>query len=87
MTVYAKNMFFFHMFFFHQVGLGGRLDSTNVVTPTLAVLTSVQLDHCKVLGNTIEEIAVEKAGIMKKVYCPRRYRQPARLTIRIVIRE
>ena len=68
------------------MGLGGRLDSTNVVTPTLAVLTSVQLDHCKVLGNTIEEIAVEKAGIMKKVYCPATI-SPARLTIRIVIRE
>ena len=49
-----------------EVGLGGRLDSTNVVTPSLSVITSVQLDHCNILGNTISEIAKEKAGIMKK---------------------
>ncbi len=48
-----------------EVGLGGRLDSTNVITPSLCVITSIQLDHMRVLGNTIEEIAVEKAGIMK----------------------
>lgn len=48
-----------------EVGLGGRLDATNVVTPTLSVITSIGLDHCKILGDTVEQIAVEKAGIMK----------------------
>ena len=48
-----------------EVGIGGRLDATNVVNPILSVITSVQLDHMKILGNTIEQIAKEKAGIMK----------------------
>ncbi len=48
-----------------EVGLGGRLDATNVVTPTVAVITSLSLDHTFVLGNTVEEIAAEKAGIIK----------------------
>jgi len=48
-----------------EVGLGGRLDSTNVVTPALSIITSIQLDHTKILGDTIEKIALEKAGIMK----------------------
>jgi dihydrofolate synthase / folylpolyglutamate synthase len=48
-----------------EVGLGGRLDATNVVTPTLSIITSIQLDHTKILGDTIEQIAMEKAGIMK----------------------
>jgi len=48
-----------------EVGLGGRLDSTNIVTPALSVITSIQLDHTKILGDTVEQIALEKAGIMK----------------------
>lgn len=48
-----------------EVGLGGRLDSTNIVTPVLSVITSIQLDHTKILGDTIDKIALEKAGIMK----------------------
>jgi len=48
-----------------EVGLGGRLDATNVVLPEVAVITSVALDHCEMLGDTIEEIAAEKAGIIK----------------------
>lgn len=48
-----------------EVGLGGRLDSTNVVTPVAAAVTSVGLDHTQYLGTTIEEIAREKAGIFK----------------------
>ena len=48
-----------------EVGLGGRLDATNIVNPVLSVITSIQLDHTKILGSTIEEIALEKAGIMK----------------------
>jgi dihydrofolate synthase / folylpolyglutamate synthase len=48
-----------------EVGLGGRLDSTNVVTPVVGVITNVALDHQEYLGNTIEEIAAEKAGIAK----------------------
>ncbi len=48
-----------------EVGLGGRLDATNVVTPLLSVITNISLEHTDVLGNTIEEIAFEKAGIIK----------------------
>jgi dihydrofolate synthase / folylpolyglutamate synthase len=48
-----------------EVGLGGRLDSTNLVQPLLTVITSISLDHTSVLGNTVEEIATEKAGILK----------------------
>lgn len=48
-----------------EVGLGGRLDSTNIIKPLAAAITNVQLDHQNVLGNTIEEIAAEKAGIIK----------------------
>jgi len=48
-----------------ETGLGGRLDATNIVTPLAAVITSIALDHEKWLGNTVEKIAVEKAGIVK----------------------
>lgn len=48
-----------------EVGLGGRLDSTNIIKPLLSAITNVQLDHQNILGNTIEEIALEKAGIIK----------------------
>ena len=48
-----------------EVGLGGRLDSTNIINPALSIITSIQLDHVKILGDTIEKIAMEKAGIMK----------------------
>ena len=48
-----------------EVGLGGRLDSTNIITPIVTAITNVALDHQEVLGNTIEEISVEKAGIIK----------------------
>ncbi|MBL1221636.1 bifunctional folylpolyglutamate synthase/dihydrofolate synthase [Chryseobacterium sp. L7] len=48
-----------------EVGLGGRLDSTNIITPLVAAITNVQLDHQNVLGDTIEQIAAEKAGIIK----------------------
>lgn len=48
-----------------EVGLGGRLDATNLVVPELAVITNVSLDHTNVLGATVREIAGEKAGIMK----------------------
>lgn len=48
-----------------EVGLGGRLDSTNVVTPLVCGITEIQLEHTAVLGDTIELIAGEKAGIMK----------------------
>jgi dihydrofolate synthase/folylpolyglutamate synthase len=49
-----------------EVGLGGRLDATNIVMPELSVITQIGLDHCDVLGNTIQEIAMEKAGIIKE---------------------
>ena len=48
-----------------EVGLGGRLDATNVVVPAVSVITPISLDHVAVLGNTVAEIAVEKAGIIK----------------------
>jgi dihydrofolate synthase/folylpolyglutamate synthase len=48
-----------------EVGLGGRLDSTNIVTPEIAVVTRVGLDHTNILGDTVREIAGEKAGIFK----------------------
>ena len=48
-----------------ETGLGGRLDSTNVITPELAVVTTIGLDHCAQLGDTLEAIAGEKAGIFK----------------------
>lgn len=49
-----------------ETGMGGRLDATNVVQPVLAVITSIGLDHTQFLGETIEEIAAEKAGIIKR---------------------
>lgn len=60
--------------FFHQMkaeamviecGLGGRLDSTNCVSPEVSIITEISFDHCHILGSTIEEIAFEKAGIIK----------------------
>lgn len=48
-----------------EVGLGGRLDATNVVTPLVSVITSLSLDHTNFLGNTLTEIAFEKGGIIK----------------------
>ncbi len=48
-----------------EVGLGGRLDSTNIITPEVSVITNIGLDHTRFLGNTIAEIAKEKAGIIK----------------------
>ncbi len=49
-----------------ECGLGGLLDSTNVVTPEVSIITSVGLDHVKILGDTLEKIAAEKAGIIKE---------------------
>lgn len=49
-----------------ETGMGGRLDATNVVTPVVAAITSIGIDHQAYLGNTIEEIATEKAGIIKE---------------------
>ena len=48
-----------------EVGLGGRLDATNVVIPEVSVITSIGLDHCEFLGNELAQIAAEKAGIIK----------------------
>ena len=49
-----------------EVGLGGRLDSTNIITPELSVITNIGLDHTQFLGETLPEIASEKAGIIKQ---------------------
>lgn len=48
-----------------EVGLGGRLDATNILLPEVSVITSIAMDHCEILGNTLEQIATEKAGIIK----------------------
>lgn len=48
-----------------EVGLGGRLDCTNIISPLLSVITNISFDHVQFLGNTLEEIAREKAGIIK----------------------
>ncbi len=49
-----------------EVGLGGRLDSTNIITPEISVITNIGLDHVKFLGDTLSKIAAEKAGIIKE---------------------
>ena len=48
-----------------EVGLGGRLDSTNIIQPELSIITNISLDHTKLLGDSIEEITIEKGGIIK----------------------
>ncbi len=48
-----------------ETGLGGRLDSTNIIQPLISIITNIGLEHCQYLGNTLEEIAGEKAGIIK----------------------
>jgi dihydrofolate synthase/folylpolyglutamate synthase len=72
-----------------EVGLGGRLDATNVITPTVAVITSLSYDHTAILGETLAEIAGEKAGIIKPgipvVLAPQK--DEARLVIERVARE
>ena len=50
-----------------EVGLGGRLDCTNIITPVVSVITNISLDHTDILGDTLEKIAAEKAGIIKQV--------------------
>jgi len=49
-----------------EVGMGGRLDSTNIISPELSIITNIGLDHTKFLGTTLKEIAFEKAGIIKE---------------------
>ena len=49
-----------------EVGLGGRLDCTNVIRPELSIITNVSFDHVSILGDTLEKIAIEKSGIIKK---------------------
>ena len=49
-----------------ETGLGGRLDCTNIIKPVLSIITNVSWDHNEILGNTLEKIAIEKAGIIKK---------------------
>jgi dihydrofolate synthase/folylpolyglutamate synthase len=50
-----------------EVGLGGRLDSTNIITPEVSVITNISFDHMSLLGNTLPKIAAEKAGIIKNL--------------------
>lgn len=49
-----------------EVGMGGRLDATNIINPDLSIITTINFDHQKYLGATLEEIAIEKAGIMRR---------------------
>ena len=49
-----------------EVGLGGRLDSTNIIRPEVSLITNIGYDHMSILGNTLEKIAMEKAGIIKR---------------------
>lgn len=49
-----------------ETGLGGRLDSTNIITPLLSIITNISLEHTQILGDTIEKIAFEKGGIIKE---------------------
>ena len=49
-----------------ETGLGGRLDSTNIISPEISIITNISLDHQNLLGDTLEQIATEKAGIIKK---------------------
>lgn len=49
-----------------EVGLGGRLDCTNIIHPDLSIITNISFDHMQFLGNTLAKIATEKAGIIKK---------------------
>src|SRR6185503_2841247 len=49
-----------------ETGLGGRLDSTNIITPELSIITNIGWDHMNMLGDSLEKIAFEKAGIIKE---------------------
>jgi len=49
-----------------ETGLGGRLDATNIITPLISAITTISLEHTDILGNSLEEITIEKAGIIKK---------------------
>ena len=64
-----------------ETGLGGRLDSTNIITPEVSVITSIGMDHMNMLGDTLEKIAGEKAGIIKPgvpVVLPKGFKQSVR---------
>jgi dihydrofolate synthase/folylpolyglutamate synthase len=61
--LFAKNEVDFAVI---ETGLGGRLDSTNIITPILSLITNIGLDHTEILGDTLEKIAYEKAGIIKQ---------------------
>jgi folylpolyglutamate synthase/dihydrofolate synthase len=72
-----------------EVGLGGRLDATNVVEPVVSVITSISYDHTQLLGNTLAEIAGEKCGIIKNgiPVVSSTQEEEARLVIEQVARE
>jgi dihydrofolate synthase/folylpolyglutamate synthase len=72
-----------------ETGLGGRLDATNVVDPELSIITSISLDHTELLGDTIDQIALEKAGIIKpgKPVLIGKLREEAESVIRQVAKE
>ena len=49
-----------------EVGLGGRLDATNIINPLMSIITNISLDHTEILGDNLKDIAGEKSGIIKK---------------------
>lgn len=67
-----------------EVGLGGRLDSTNVIKPILSIITSISMDHTNILGETLSEIAYEKAGIIKPgvpVVCAKQHKEAENIIV------
>jgi dihydrofolate synthase/folylpolyglutamate synthase len=69
-VITAMSLYYFGLvhptdFVIYEVGLGGRLDSTNIIHPLLSIITTIGLDHTAILGETIEQISFEKAGIIK----------------------
>tara|TARA_B110000444_G_scaffold246142_1_gene267356 strand:+ start:274 stop:1542 length:1269 start_codon:yes stop_codon:yes gene_type:complete len=67
-----------------ETGLGGRLDSTNVINPELTIIGSISMDHMEILGDSITDIAYEKAGIIKKK-CPLVYKNQSKEVDRVII--
>ena len=73
-----------------EVGMGGRLDATNIITPVISIITSIGFDHTKELGKTLEKIASEKAGIIKKngiLICGVREKKPLRNIEKICLKK
>ena len=90
-VVTALALLYFHhhkvMFAVIETGLGGRLDATNIINPSLSIITNVTREHSDVLGDTIEEIAGEKAGIIKQAPVITAAVEPALSVIKKVVQK